>query len=192
MTSTILGPQPPSASTENRLSFDFVLSSSRARSSSFGAIQNRFAARHLAQELGTLLHHGFELVERDPSVSIRIRHREEDLRQLLRRLRSPLDDLALGDGDRQHPQQLVAVQRTVAVVVVNAEHEQELLPVAPEDERARPFQELGLVNHAVAVRVELREDAAGQVLAAKAERSLERLRRDDLFVAGVASESALE
>ena len=151
-----------------------------------------FAARHAVKEVGAAPHHGLQLVEADAAVAIRVGHREEDLDELLGRLRGTLGHLALAEGHRDHAQDVLAVEGTVAVVIVHAKREGELLAIGPEDELAHALEKLGLVDRAVAVAVERGEHASGQVGAAQAERFAQLLGVDPRVGTRVMRESFLE
>ncbi len=80
----------------------------------------------------------------------------------------------------------------VAVVVVHAEREEQLVVVRPEDELSHALHELGSVDRTVVIAIEGREHAPREVLAAEAER-LPKLGEIDASVgAGVVRESSLE
>ena len=67
------------------------------------------------------------------------------------------------------------LDRAVAVVIVQAEREHQLLALGPEDEPAHPGEELVALDHAVAVPIERREHAPREVLAAQPERAFSSL-----------------
>ena len=152
----------------------------------------RLAPGHGAKDGGVLADDGLELLEVDASVAVRVGRDEERAGDGVGGLRGPVGDVALGEAHRDHAIELVAGERAVAVVIVHAEGEHQLLLIASGDELADALHELVLGDDAVGVQVEGAEHTACEVLAAEAERGLELLDVDDAVGAGRACERALE
>ena len=71
-----------------------------------------------------------------------------------------------------HPLGLALADEAVAVVVVHAKREEELVAVRPGDQRSCAGDELSAIDCAVAVAVESAQHPPSQVFASQAERTL--------------------
>src|SRR5207244_720813 len=129
----------------------------------------RFAARHLTQQLGTLAYDGLEFLERDLPVAIGVGGAEEHGSDAVGRLRLGRSDVLFGEADRNHAEEILLAERTIAVVIVESECERELVPIGAEDELAHAAKELFAPDRAVAIVVHADEHTLREVFAAQAE-----------------------
>src|SRR5205823_5353297 len=130
--------------------------------------------------------------ERDAPVAVGVGRGEERLCDGLRRLRRTLRDVALREAHRDHAIELFARERSVAVVVVDAECERELFLIRAGDELAYALEELLAHDDAVTIQIERGEHAAREVLAPEAERALQLLHVEHAVAARHARERPLE
>ncbi len=125
-------------------------------------------AEERREHVGVRAEDGGELVEADAAVAVRVGLAEQSVGERAHVGRAHRH-VVLGEAERDHPLELLAGDRAVAVVVVEAEGERELLLLGAEDEPTHGREELVLVDHAVAVHVEDREHAPREVRALEAE-----------------------
>ncbi len=151
----------------------------------------RLVARHLGEQVRVVLHDPFELLEGEAAVVVRVGFAQERVGQVLDlRIADPHVVLRQADGDHAH--QLGALERAVAVVVVEPKRERELVACRAEDDLPHAGQELVAADHTVAVLIEEREHAPREVVAAQAERRPERGLVDGRGLTRVSCERALE
>jgi hypothetical protein len=101
----------------------------------------RLAACHLLQQLRPPTDDGLELVEPDPPIAVAVGRREEGARELFGRLRRA-PRVALGETDRDHPEELLVREEPIPVVIVHVKREGELLARGPQHETTHAFDEL--------------------------------------------------
>ncbi len=151
----------------------------------------RAAGRHVPQRFGVFLDGAAELVERQTPVVIAIRAVEQQRGEpggFARRVRHRI----LGEAERDHPRELLARERRVAVDVVHAKREEQTVAGAAEEQPPHAAEEVAGVDVAVVIAVERREHAARELLAPEVQRAAEFRDADATIGAGELGEAPLE